>query len=134
MSRLGGATELCYGRRYMTDPQKSPLDMLDELLKDAKGGAPAGDAADPAVAEATAAAATAQAEAGDQALVDELGALHKEKDEAALQAEVDRLASIKNSPEYQARTEQATAQEATDQQSAADNQGFDIKQVGHTKI
>jgi len=115
----------------MTDPQKNPLPALEELLKESKGEAPA---VDPAVAAAEAAAQASEAAAKEDARIAELGASHQQLDKAALQAEVARLAAIKNTPEYQARIEQDTAKTQTEQQARSDSQGYGINQLGHIKI
>lgn len=113
-------------------PQKSPLDILEEILQQ-KGGV--GEPAD--AASAAPAAPVVDPAAEEAAKLAEIKALEQQsqaEDQAALAAKQAELASAKQTPAYQARVkqDQATKQQS-DSQNAA-HEGYQIKQLQHTKI
>lgn len=102
-------------------PKQDPLAVLEDLLNTTQN-----DAAKAKAAEAQAAAQNAQ--------IAQLGAEHQAQDQQALQQQIAELAAIKDTPEYQARVQQDTAQTQANQQQSTAQQGYEIKQLGHTKI
>jgi hypothetical protein len=130
-------------------PQKSPLDILEELLNDtkAKGGAkgkssaalpgvnpgvPDGGAADEA-AEAAAKAEEA-AKAAEEAERQRIIAQRKLEDEQHLIAQRAAMEELKNTPQYQARVQQDQQEEEEHKQHDEAVQGYEIKQLEHKKI
>lgn len=111
-----------------TTPQKSPLDLLEDILNESKN---AGGAADPAAA----AAAEAEAIAAQQAeKISQMQAQNKVADEQAIEQGIAELSSIKDTPAYQARIQQEAATVQAHDQQADAQRGFEIKQLSHKKI
>ncbi len=111
-------------------PQKSPLDILEDILgKDPNAAGAAVPDASPAPADAP--------PSQPQPTLEEIRALEQEmavRDQAALAAKQAEMASITESPEYQVRVTQDEA--AAEQTATASDalEGFEIKQLDHTKI
>lgn len=101
------------------DPNQSPLDVLDQILKEAQ-----------VKAEAASAEKTTR-DAAEQAAERER---QRQLDLQRVEAERQQIAQMKQSPQYQATQEQKQAQE---QQDAAHQQamdGMEIVQLTHTKL
>ncbi len=117
--------------------QRNPLDVLEELLKEsqAKVGAPGGGlpggGTGPVPAEP---AGPTPEQLQAQAEMEERLRQQAVIDQQAIEERRAELEQIKNTPQYQARVQQD--QEKADQQQTqqAAGQGFDIKQLEHTKI
>jgi hypothetical protein len=109
-------------------PQKSPLDVLEEILGNAPGET--GAQPDPA---AQAAATAAAEEAEKQRLAAEI-ARQREADQQALQTKLGELANISQTPAYQARVQQDEQKKQEAAQKQADNDGYEIHQLTKMKI
>lgn len=98
--------------------KSNPLDVLEEILKNAqqKVGTPT---VDPAQSQVKVAAAAQEKARQEQA------AQQKVQDEAELKAKMAELQNLKNSPQYQNQPEDQADQPES---------GFQIGQLGHTKI
>jgi hypothetical protein len=111
---------------------KSPLDVLEEIL--GKPGAGLSDAdraqADQKVAETL--ADQEQAKLQEQLAVEEQQ--QRAEDEAAILQKKQELATVTQSPEYQARVQQE--QQEVQAEAAAEEalDGFEIHQIEHTRI
>jgi hypothetical protein len=122
-------------------PQKSPLDILEEILGDAaKSGAAPGAGAAPGTAgsaDAPAEPPKPQIPAEPQISPEELAAkeaAQKAKDEADILQKQAELQTITQTPEYHARVEQNAAAEASAHEHDTDGQGFEIIQLEHKKL
>lgn len=115
-----------------SDPAKSPLDILEEIL--GKPGAGVSDAdraqADQAVADQKAAAAQ---QVTQQQYEAELQA-QQARDEAAILEKTQELASISQTPAYQARVQQEATEHQQEEQDAEALAGYEINQIAHTTI
>lgn len=116
--------------------QKSPLDVLEDILNESKGagGAGADPAAAKAAAEAQVAADAAKAEAEAMAQVQADMEKQRVEDQQQLQQQISNLSSIKDTPAYQARVAQDEEKKRQDAATASAGEGFDIVQLGHTKV
>lgn len=121
-------------------PQKSPLDILEELLKDSKKGADGGagdasgsDAASTSSAE-TPPPATGEMTPEERAALDAKIAEQAAKDQQVMQQTLQGLESVKTSPQYQAKVEQETKQAEEKQHEDEEHDGHQIRQLGHTTI
>ncbi len=107
---------------------KSPLDMLEQILKDQKqegAEAPATPVAAPVVpAEPLISPEELQAQQ----------AAHKAQDEVDLKAKIAELETIKQTPEYQARVEQNAQAQTQAEEAHSGQEGFEIRQLDHTKV
>jgi hypothetical protein len=124
-----------------SDPSaRSPLDILEELLKKnqgagaagkSAGGAPSEDGADAAAPDEAAAAAAEEAE--KQRIAQAMAA--KEAEEAILvQQKLVELKNVVETPQEQERLRQVEEQQQTKTDHASDQDGFVIHQLGHTKV
>jgi hypothetical protein len=98
---------------------QSPLDILDQILNDAQ--AKANNAVEEKAEE-------------DQRAAEEARQRQKALDQQKIQEELERLQGIKQTPQYQAMVEQNQEQVSSEQQKKEDMQGYEIAQIGHTKI
>jgi hypothetical protein len=123
--------------------KKSPLDVLEEILNDAQGkggGASdgAGLAADPNAPAGAAAAATPadQAVADQQALakIEEQVAQQNAQDQVQMTQHLAQIQEITHSPEYQAVVQQEDAKKQEVVTHQEEHKGFEIIQLGHTKV
>lgn len=115
-----------------TDPnQKSPLDILEEILseKGASAGDPGGMQAEASVAPVVPEPPQPTAEELAQ-----LEAARLAQDQAELQQKQAELQTITQTPQYQARVEQEEAAKQQHDQQETAQEGFEIKQIEHTKI
>ena len=106
---------------------KNPLDVLEDILKDAK--AKGTNQKGPSPEEI---AAQQEAEALQKA--QQMQAEHRVQDQQEILAQISQLETIKDTPEYHAKVEQEqqAQEEKADEQQAQD--GFQIYQLGHKKI
>lgn len=122
-------------------PTKSPLDILEEILNDpskkavqpaaaAATGAPPPNPGEPVPAESALPPIPQPSEA--EILAQQQAQLIK--DQAELITEQANLQTIVDTPAYQARVQQAAATAEESQRQALAGQGFEIKQLDHTKI
>jgi len=105
------------------DKKKSPLDILEDVLEDAKSAS-----------QAKKAAKQAEAEKKQQA---ELVAMREQKraeEEVLIQEQLSKMKEISQDPAAQARRNQIKAElaKARDQESSQD--GYEIHQLGHKKV
>jgi len=107
---------------------KNPLDVLEDILKEAKAKGAAKNTG-PTPEEI---AAQEEAEALKQA--QQMQAEHRVQDQQEILVQISELDTIKDTPEYQAKVqqEQAAKDEKAEEQQSQD--GFQIYQVGHKKI
>lgn len=135
-------------------PQKSPLDILEELLSDARGKSPGSQAGEepkvpdlsgmadlsspsgggkgePSAEEAAAQAARKQAEEAER---QKLMAEQQIEDEQQLAVQRQAMEEIKTTPEYQARVQQEEEKKQQQAQDVANQTGFEIVQLQHKKI
>lgn len=123
------------GTPATSQPQKSPLDILEEILKD-KGGAGQADAT--SVVSATTTIDPAKLEAEQEAVkLAEVKVLEQQRlqeDQAEIATRQAELQQAKDTPAYQARVQQAQVetQQASDQTQA--QSGHEIKQLQHIKV
>jgi hypothetical protein len=119
---------------------KSPLEILEEMLQASRtqgaaaldtnaldGGQP------PAAAAPTDPGAPAEpqpTQADTQAAMD----AHALVDQEQIQQQLAQMQEIKNTPAYQARVAQDTAKATEEASKSAQGDGFQIKQLGHTKL
>ena len=98
---------------------QSPLDILDQILKDAQSKAT--DAASEKLAE-------------DEKKREEARERQRQLDQQKVQEELAQISEMKNSPQYQAMQDQK--KEAVEQQHEHQQQmtGMEIKQLEHSKI
>ncbi|MDH5532891.1 MAG: hypothetical protein OEX81_00490 [Candidatus Pacebacteria bacterium] len=101
-------------------PKKNPLDILEDILDNAEAQKEDNEAA-----------------AAEAKLLAEI----KEKEEAARQADLAKLeeerakmTAIESSPESQARLSQIKEKSEQKQEKEDNSKGFEIRQMGHTKI
>ncbi len=110
-----------------TAGQQNPLDVLEDILNDAKKKSGGGDPDEAKKkAEEEEAQKLAEVEAAEQQ--------QRAKDAQALKQQIAGLSAIKETPQYQARLEQDAEKQEQQQQDQADGEGFEIRQLGHTKI
>lgn len=116
--------------------QKSPLDILEEILKES-------DAQKTGVAGAGSDSASGQAAAGDepqpsdeelQAQIQQQQEAQRLADEAALKQQIEELKTINQTPQYQAAQAQDQAEADERQHEADELVGLEIRQLEHTKI
>ncbi|HYD34660.1 MAG TPA: hypothetical protein VD999_01190 [Vitreimonas sp.] len=119
-------------------PQKSPLEILEEILGDAKNkagaGAPAAESAQSAGAVAADPAATSADEAAKLAEIQARIEQQKIVDQQLLTQQLADLKQIEQTPEYQAKVSQEHAKEEADAAKVAATDGFEIVQLGHKKV
>jgi hypothetical protein len=115
-------------------PQKSPLDMLEDILADAQKKDQAKKGEVEAAAKAEAEAKAAAEKAAQEAALEQEKVRQQQEDEALLHQKQEELKTIVETPEYQARVEQQTAEEQKHADETAAGAGFQITQLGHTKI
>lgn len=109
--------------------QKSPLDVLEEILQ--QKGQPA---AVPSAPQVDPAQQQAELEAAQMAEVHAMEAQKQAQDQAELAARQTELQQAKQTPAYQARVEQqSTEKQQSDAQTQA-HAGYEITQLQHTKI
>lgn len=130
--------------------QKSPLDILEQLLKDSKkddATAPAasnpgasdpggivGSGASEAAPGGDAAAQPAVLTPEQIAELDAKLAAQRELDQQKVEQTLHELDSVKVSPQYQARVQQQEEEAHQKQEEAIEHDGHQIHQIGHTKI
>lgn len=115
-----------------SDPTKSPLDILEEIL--GKSGAGVSDA-DRAEADQTVAAQkedTQQLAAQQQYEV--VLQEQQAKDNAAIQEKTQELASIIQTPAYQARVQQEATEHQQQELKDEELDGYEVNQIAHTTI
>lgn len=111
---------------------KNPLDVLEDLLNEnSKGGSGSGDPKKPA-------------EKTDEELAKELEQRRKEYeqkhqeqtavDEQKLVEQRQAILSIKDTKEYHARVQQESEKQVESEKKAQAADGFEITQLGHTKV
>lgn len=115
-------------------PQKSPLDLLEDILADAqkKDSAKAEEKVEAAKNEEQAKAAADQA--ATDAAIEAEKEKHRLEDEALLKQKQEELKTIVDTPEYQAKMAQEEAADKQEAEEFSAGQGFDITQLKHTKI
>jgi hypothetical protein len=125
------------------DPNaKSPLDALEELLAQTQAATSNPDAASQTaaqpVADAEVAPATPNVDLEQQARLEAERLMAQEEqgkiDEAEIIAQRQALESVKDTPEYQARTTQMQEDHDQAESEEAVKDGFDIKQLDHTQV
>jgi hypothetical protein len=113
---------------------KSPLDALEELLKDAKDKGGAASPGQPA------APAPVKKEEGpsEEERLDKLAAqeaLHKQQEQLEVQQELQKIKiEAAQSPQAHARMEQDQAKQEEQQSSQQSSKGFEIRQLKHSKV
>lgn len=106
--------------------QKSPLDLLEDILGDPKADAaasPEGGAAPPDIPPGPSLEEIAAMEAQQAQL-----------DQVAAQAKLDEIHAEVESSQHQTQVQQDQATHQADEAKASEQAGFAINQVGHTKI
>jgi hypothetical protein len=101
-------------------PQKSPLDILEDIL----------DNAEAQKEDQEALKVAQQQEAELKAREEEA----RQRDLAQLEQERAKMTELEHSPQAQARATQMQTKTEETLQKASDSQGFEIRQLGHTKI
>lgn len=108
---------------------QNPLDVLEEILNDAKNKGQKSDPNAPTPEQIA-----AQKEVEELKKAEALMQERQQEDVQKMVEQIGELDSIKQTPEYQARVEQIEEkkQEEVSQQQAQD--GYEIEQLQHTKI
>lgn len=106
---------------------KSPLDVLEEILGDAKGAAQAAQAQNSAQEQE-------KLELEQQAALEAEREQQRAEDAEKLREQMQALQEIHSMPQEQARSEQNQAVEDKKDSEEAANEGFEIVQLGHTKL
>lgn len=109
---------------------KNPLDVLEEILKDAKSKGGAGNAPSGPSAEELA----AQEEARQLAEAEQVMSEKKKDDEEKLKLQIQELQTITDTPENQARVEQIEEKKQQEANQKVADEGFEIEQLGHSKV
>lgn len=115
-------------------PQKSPLDMLEDILADAQKKDQAKKGETEAAAKAEAEAKAAAEKAAQEAALEAEKLRQQQEDELQLKQKQEELKTIVETPQYQARVDQQQAEEQKHAAEDAAGAGFQITQLGHTKI
>lgn len=116
-------------------PQKNPLDVLEELLNDAKAGAQAPAGVAPAAPDQSATPLAAPEPAGPTPeQLAQMEAEREAQDQAEAQAKLNEIQSVQSTPEFQARIQQDQAAVQQKAQETTAQDGFEIIQLDHTKI
>lgn len=113
--------------------KKSPLDVLEDILEDSKKAAKA-PVAMPGQAKTADNTNTAQQEAEQLAQMQQQQAQQAQADQAQIQAKLQEIAGLENSPQVQAAAQQKQAQEAAEQKHEDFMEGNEIIQLGHKKV
>lgn len=109
---------------------KNPLDVLEGILKDAKAKGQGGTKPSGPTEEEIA----AQKEAEELAKAQSVMAQKQVEDQQQILEQMDQLQAIKGAPENLAREEQIAEQKQEDDATEQAQDGFNIVQVGHSKI
>lgn len=111
--------------------QKSPLDVLEDILNDAKGNAQANQAQD------AAAKAEQEAALAEQKQKEDLEKLRQQKkleDEQKIQQQLASMQQVMASPIQQERAKQDQEKVETLKHQLTADEGFEIVQLDHIKI
>jgi hypothetical protein len=99
--------------------QQSPLDVLDQILNEAK--------------EKSAEEQSVQEEEEKKKIAEELER-QKQEDQQKIVEELQHIEGLKYSPQEQARAQQMQEQAQDQDQKKHELEGMEIRQLGHTKI
>lgn len=110
--------------------KKSPLDVLEDILEDSKKAG----AASNAVAQPANDDSAKQQEEQQLAQMQQQQEQQAEIDQAQIQAQLQKIAGLGNSPQVQAAAQQKQAQEVEQQKHEDFMDGNEIIQLGHKKI
>lgn len=115
--------------------QKSPLDVLEEILNESKQG---GEGTPAVPSGPTPEELAAQQQAAEQAALLAQAQTQMEqakaRDEQELKAQLTELQQAYQSPQYHEAVRQKTEKQQSDDQQKSDSAGYDIKQLEHKKI
>jgi len=115
-------------------PQKTPLEILEEILGKQKA-AGSGGASAPETAKSESAPDYAEAERLQKLqAIEQEEAVLKARDDAAAAQTLQQIKDATQDPNYQAVVEQEKAVEAAQTQQQVAQTGFEIKQLTHKKI
>ncbi|MBT3249462.1 MAG: hypothetical protein HN846_01865 [Candidatus Pacebacteria bacterium] len=105
------------------DKKKSPLDILEDVLEDAKGASQAKKA-------------TQQAEESKKKKEDlaAMGEQKKAEEAILIQEQLDKMKEISQDPAVQARRSQDQAEVNKSQNKESSQDGYEIHQLGHKKV
>lgn len=120
----------------MADDNKNPLDVLEELLKDKSGGAGSGDDKKENEEDEKAKEEKA-AEAELEQKRQEYEQKQKEQaviDEQKLVEHKQAIVGIRDSKEYKAKVDQEAEKKIEIEKKTVASDGFEIDQLGHTKV
>ncbi len=111
-------------------PQKSPLDVLEEILNEAQ----AKQSATAAENEQSAEAQKAAEEEAKLAEVKAQEAAQVQQDLIATEQQKQAIQAETNSDAYKARVQQETQKKTDEEHHAEETKGYEIIQLGHTKV
>lgn len=106
---------------------QSPLDALEKILEEAKAKK---ESSGPSEEEVAAEQKKLAEEAAFNAQKEE----QKIRDQQELEIKIAELKNVEQTPQYQARVQQHQQEVEEKQQTQADNDGYQIDQLDHTKI
>lgn len=111
-----------------------PLSVLEDLLKQA--GSDGGAAGAPPVAGEAAVDGekTPEEKAAAQAELEQKLAEQQQRDNEQLVAQREKMHELKNTPQYQARVQQDEEKAVEQSEHDAAGEGYEIRQLDHTKI
>lgn len=113
-----------------TSDDKNPLDVLEEILKDAKAKGGAGNAPSGPSPEELA----AEEEARQLAEAQQVMAEKQNEDQQQIVQQIQELQTITQTPENQARLGQINDKKKKEESQKAAGEGFEIEQLGHSKV
>ena len=120
--------------------QKSPLDILEEILKEAdsqdaaKAGSTPSAAAPASPDPAVTPEQTAEADAAVQAQIAQQQEAQRQQDQIALQQQIEALKTISDTPQFQAAQEQHQEEQDVRDSEDVGRVGNEIRQLEHIKI
>ncbi|MFZ5437626.1 MAG: hypothetical protein ACOZAK_01045 [Patescibacteria group bacterium] len=116
----------------MSDPQQQdPLAALEELLQDSKGAGASQPAAD---GDQESQQAEAVAEEQKKQEIIALEEQQKQRDAEEIQAQIENLKKISDTPQEQARLAQNEQRVETEHHQQEEQSQYQIRQLGHTKV
>lgn len=110
---------------------KNPLDVLEDILKEAKAK---GGKGDDQPTGPTPEELAAQKETEDLAAATQVMAQKKAEDQIQIVEQIKELQTISDTPEYKAKVGQEEGEKATKDAQDAASEGYQINQVGHSKV
>jgi len=117
------------------DPsQKSSLDLLEQLLNESKAETQPDQPPAVGLGEATPVRPAAPTQAPSLEQIHQMEAEQEAEDQVALQAKLNELQQIEQTPAYLARVQQEQTAEQQKAATESAQDGFEIVQLDHTKI